>query len=710
MAPRRILRPLLAVAFVAALLPVALAVPETPKKPVVDRYLPGEEVTDPYRWLEDLDADAVQAWVDAQNRHADRAIDDLPALARLEKRVAALLDETPPGVYDVRSAGKVACAIVDGRLVVLASVNDPTPARVLVDPYKFLLHREVQIDFYALSGDGKHVAVVVSPDGLEDGSVHVFETATGKKLPDVIGQVSGPPGGDVAWDNDDAGFYYTHYPHATPGGKPTARRYLGQEVRHHRLGDPVERDAHVCGEELPRFPQLTVNPCWESDDLLIDADQGPDGSGRGFFLRSPTGGTRRVFAHDDGVIGASFLSKDELIVHSVKDAPRGRLMAVPLDPAERKKAKVLVEQADGILNAWTYTQDYLWVTYQKDGEDRVRILDLDGKPTPAVDRVKLPAGACLCADSFTPVGANEMLYRVEGYLTPPTWYRFDPKRARPPRQVALGGTWAVKFDDIEVVREVAKAADGTPIPMTILRPKGCPLDGKRPTLVHVYGGSKVRDEPYFQAARRVWFDHGGVVVFAHPRGSGELDEDAFKATLHGRKHVTGDDVIACVEHLVERKYTAPDKLAISGASFGGMVVGMAVTKRPDLFAAAIADGGVLDALRVRFEPFGPHLAFEHGRLDDRDEFRRVRAYSPYERVAARPDGKVPAVWLRAGANDRRVLPWHSWKMAARLQAAWPGKAVLVSTKAGAGHESWWPMEQDYAFLFAHLGVEYVEAK
>ncbi len=686
--------------------PLTAEPPATPKQPVVDRYPHGAEITDPFRWLEAIETEPVQDWVEAQNKHANQHLADLAALPALRKRVTALLADVPPTFSRIQVANRVVCAQLDGQLVLLESVQNPKPLQVLVDPLTFLPGRRVEIDFAMLSGNGKFVAACVSAEGLEDGTIHVFETATGKKLPDVIPQASGPPGGDLAWDLDDAGFFYTHYPFAVPGGKPTSRRYACQEIRYHKLGDPADQDHHVCGEQFPRFPQCLIISCWESKHLLFSVEQGDHGSGCAFFLRTPSGEVKRCIRPDDGVVDAAFFSKNELVVHSVKDAPRGQLLVCPLDGTTVKKGTVLIPQNDGILSSWTVTENYLWVTDHKDGRERVRIFDRKGQLAPASGRIQLPPWTCLCANSFTALGGDEVLYRVEGFLHPPRWYRFHPLMETPRPVEGMTGQWKVNFDDVEVVRESARAGDGTLIPMTILRPKKCPLDGKRPVLIEVYGGSKIRDEPSFSAERRLWFDQGGVLVIAHPRGSGDHDEEAFRATLNGNKQVTAEDVVTCAEHLIARKYTNPTKLAITGGSFGGFVVGMVVTQRPDLFAAAITDGGVFDILRRDHQPFGAHLAFEYGRRNDQEQFQRIRASSPYDRPIQK-GGQYPALWLRVGGNDRRVMPWHSWKLAAKLQAAGSKKPVLVSTRPKSGHDTWWPIEEDYAFLFAHLGVEYI---
>jgi prolyl oligopeptidase len=279
---------------------------------------------------------------------------------------------------------------------------------------------------------------------------------------------------------------------------------------------------------------------------------------------------------------------------------------------------------------------------------------------------------------------DDVLYENESYLHQPVWVRLNTVTLKLVR-TALSSPDDGLFRDCEVVREFAVSKDGTRVPLTIVRRKGIRLDGKNPTLLHGYGGYGENEEPQFDITRRLWLEQGGVSAVAHPRGDGEFGAEWHRAGKLTRRQTVFDDFAACARHLIERKYTTKDRLALEGASNGGLLIGTAVTQHPELFRAAVAFVGVFDLLRTELHPNGFYSITELGTVKDRTQFQAMYAYSPLHRVKI--GTAYPAMLFLTGANDNRVAPYESWKMAARMQAASvSGRPILLRTNANSGHE------------------------
>jgi prolyl oligopeptidase len=342
----------------------------------------------------------------------------------------------------------------------------------------------------------------------------------------------------------------------------------------------------------------------------------------------------------------------------------------------------------------------------------LRVFDGKGQPLPAP-----PLPAIAGVRDITPVGTGDVLFSVETYIDPPGWYRYEATSGETIR-TAMFETAPFNFDDAEVVREFATSRDGTRIPMNIVRLKKTNLDGNNPVLLTGYGGYGISLGPTFAGdyyrgyGMRFWLDQGGIFVEANLRGGGEYGEEWHREGSLTNKQNVFDDFIACAQHLIEKKYTSPEHLAIYGQSNGGLLIGAVVTQRPDLFHAAVSDSGWYDMLRVELASNGEFNATEFGTVKDPEQFRALYAYSPYHRV--RDGTAYPAIYLTSGENDNRVDPMHSRKMAARLQAASrSGRPILLRTVANAGHG--WGEAADveveegtdvFSFLLDQMGIAY----
>jgi prolyl oligopeptidase len=669
---------------------------KTAKKPVTDVYH-GVEVRDDYRWLEDVNAPAVKEWVKDQNRSTRAVLDKLPARNDIRKRLMDLAaSQSPRYEHLQRVAGRL-FAIRDESLVVLKSPAKPEDARVLVDPDEVLPDKDATIDLFEPSLDGKRVAVAISVEGREDGTVRVYDVETGKESGHVVPRVTSSSGGSLTWKGDGSGFYYTR------NLAEDALDRCRQPLYFHALGTKVDKDECVFGKDLPRLATLNVDGSEDGRFVLVAVQHGTDDE-MTLHLRGPIGDWRKIADPSDRITAARFGPNDTLWLLSLRDAPRGKVLRMDLKSPDVAKAEPVVAQSAGVIRDFVATPGRLCVLDRLDGCARCRCFDWHGKEgKPLVLAPMSSVGQILALEG------DEVLVQNESCLTPPVWLRWDTATGKATR-TALSSAAETDFSDCEVVREFAISKDGTKVPLTILRRRDAKLDGSHPTLLSGYGGYGESELPRYEASRRLWLDQGGIYATAHVRGDGEFGDDWHRAGKLLKKQNAFDDFAACARHLVERKYTRTDRLAIEGGSNGGLLVGAAVTQQPELFRAAVAHVGLYDMLRFQRHRNGAYSVTEFGSVADPEQFRTMRAYSPYHRVK---DGTpYPAVLFLAGINDNRVSPSESWKMAARLQAATASeRPVLLWTSLKSGHdtvasEQLSQLVDVLAFLFHELGVKY----
>ena len=685
--------------------------PPTRVDTVADSYH-GVSVPDPYRWLENGSDPAVRAWTAQQSARTRAYLDGLPIRARLHERLGKYISETSPRYYGLRAAGGRVFAMYfdparqQPSLRLLGPELDPSKSRTVLDPNVLDASGATTIDWYVPSPDGRLVAVSLSKGGSEDGSLHLFDVASGRQVGEVIPRVNFPTaGGDLAWTADARGFWYTRYPGAE---RPEADRHFYLQVYFHVVGSDPAKDPRVFGDGLPKVAEIQLDYSREADALLISVQDG-DGGEFAHWVSNRAGGWTQVTRFKDGVDFAAFGPDRALYMVSEHEAPRRQVLRLAPGVTDLAKATVLVPAGEDAIpidffgeDPLCFVGDRLYVHYLAGGPSRLRAFTLHGKPA---GEVPLPDIAAV--DEMEALG-GELLYSVETYLTPTRFYRHSDARSTP---TALAVTSPVKFDDVEVVRAFATSKDGARVPVNIMRRKGTRLDGDNPTLLYGYGGYGVSQTPAFLGgSRRVWFDAGGVYAIANIRGGGEYGEEWHRQGMLTRKQNVFDDFIAAAELLVAEKYTRPARLGIRGGSNGGLLMGAALTQRPDLFRAVVAQVAIFDMLRFELDPNGQFNVTEFGSVKDPEQFRALFGYSPYQHV--RDGVKYPAVFLSTGENDGRVNPANSRKMAARLQAATAsGLPVFLVTTDAAGHGMGSPLSvqidqtADYlAFLFDQLGM------
>ena len=446
---------------------------------------------------------------------------------------------------------------------------------------------------------------------------------------------------------------------------------------------------------------------------LLATVQDGDGGEFAHFLRKTDGKWRQFSKFGDRTVQACFGPADDLYVVARRDAPNGKILRLSVATLDVTAAEVILpEGSDSIVtDFWSEatvlaTADRLFVTYQLGGPSEIRVFDHDGNRLPGPEQAPVSA-----VGGMARLAGGDVLFKITSFVQPTTYYRYAAKQGTT-QKTALAAQSPVSFPDAKVVREFATSKDGTKVPVSIILQKGTRLDGANPCLVTGYGGYGVNIEPRFRPLLRVLLDQGFVYAVANLRGGGEYGEEWHRQGNLTNKQNVFDDFAAVLSHMVERRYSSPDRLAIRGGSNGGLLMGAALTQYPSRFKCAISYVGIYDMLRVELSPNGAFNIPEFGTVKNPDHFRALYAYSPYHNVK---DGTAyPATLFLTGANDPRVDPMHSRKMTARLQAASASDApILLRTSADSGHGGDTALKERidqsvdaFGFLFHRLGVRY----
>jgi prolyl oligopeptidase len=682
------------------------AILETPKKPVVETYH-GVKVQDDYQWLEDWNDPAVRAWSDSQNAHARAVLDALPGRQLIHDRLATLRSDSAVQYFaPLHSLGllfflKLQPPKQQPFLVSLNPNLSPESERAIVDPNVIDSKGLTAIDFYVPSLDSRYVAVSMSEGGTEEGTVLVYDIQSGKPLPEAIPRVNGgTAGGSLAWNGDASGFYYTRYP--SPGERPAADLDFFQQIYFHKLGTAITQDTYVLGKDFPRIAEVQLRTSRDGRYILAIVANG-DGGQFEHFLLSPNGQWTQLTKFSDRITQAVFGQDQAIYLISENSSPRGTVLRMPLDQPSLANASTVVPAAEDVVEAILPTTHRLYVLGVWGGPSDVRVFDLQGH-----EESRIPVPPISAVNGLVALEGDDIIYQSESYLTPAAWFSFDSASGKAER-TNLFTKPAADFSDAEVVREFATSKDGTKIPINIIRRKGTKLDGKNPTFLTGYGGYKISISPAYNVNVRVWLDQGGVFAEANLRGGAEYGDDWHRAGMLTKKQNVFDDFAACAEYLIQAGYTNSSRLAIAGGSNGGLLMGAEITQHPKLFRAVASSVGIYDMLRNELSPNAVFNVTEYGSVKDPVQFRALYAYSPYHHVVE--GTPYPAVLFLTGANDPRVNPMHSRKMAARLQAATSsGLPILLRTSSNSGHinaslnERIERTADIYAFLLDELGV------
>lgn len=688
----------------------AAQLPSVPasRAPVTNTYH-GVQVVEDYQWLEAATNAAVRDWTRQQNERTRAYFGQLPFYAGLAQALEELIAEESASYGLAFKRGENIFALRNKPpaqqpvLVRLKSVYPPALRKVVFDPNAWNTNGTTAMDWFVPSRDGRLVAISLSEKGSEDGTLHFFETDTDRHLPDTIPGVQYPTGGgSAAWNAHGTGIFYTRYPQ--PGERPEADRHFYQQVWFHKLGTSASADTFEIGREFPRIAEIDLEASEDGQWLLASVANG-DGGDFAHYLRSAAGQWRQLTHFADGVKQIKFGHSDALYLRSLKNAPHGKILRLPVANPVLSKATLVVAEGRGVIHNFEPSAHGLYVDELDGGPSRLRFYRQGHRKPVAVPTLPVSSvGGLHCWQE------DDILFANTSFLAPTGWYEWRPG-LKSPRSTALRTSSPAGFDDIEVVREFATSKDGTKVPLNLMRKKGLKFDGNNPTILYGYGGYGINLTPGFNAMRRVWFDAGGVYAIANLRGGSEYGDEWHKAGNLTVKQNVFDDFIACAEHLIQRKYTRPAKLAVSGSSNGGLLMGAFLTQRPELARAVVARVGIYDMLRVELDPNGAFNITEFGTVTDPAQFKSLYAYSPYHHV--HNGTAYPAVLFPCGENDGRVNPAHSRKMTARLQAATRSEhPILLRMTASAGHGMGSSLKDRvaeqadiFAFLFEELGVD-----
>jgi prolyl oligopeptidase len=676
--------------------------PVTRKVDQVDDYH-GTKVPDPYRWLEDDNAPETRKWVEAQNKVTFAYLEEIPSRGPIKERLRKLWNYERYGV-PFREGGRYFFTKNDGLqnqsvLYTMRSLDD-TP-RLLLDPNTMSDDGTVALSGYYVTENARFLAYTVSSAGSDWHEIKVRDIESGQDLPDLIKWVKSS---GAAWTKDGKGFFYSRYDEPSGTNVLKGVNYF-HKLYYHHLGTAQSDDELVYHRPDQKEWGFSGDVTDDGRYLVIHVWQGTDTRNR-FFYKDLEGGGPVVELLNDFDADYTFIDNvgTRFYFRTDLDAPRGRIMAIDIARPGRKDWQEIVPQAPERLQSASLVNEQLVVSYLRDARDEIRLFDREGKAGGAVE---LPGLGTV--SGFRGKRADtETFYSFTSFTTPSTIYRYDLTTGRS----SVFRQPKVDFEpaDYETRQVFYHSKDGTRVPMFITHKKGLELNGRNPTLLYGYGGFDISLTPAFSVATVVWMEMGGVYAVPNLRGGGEYGKEWHEAGIKLRKQNVFGDFIAAAQWLLDNKYTSSSKLAISGGSNGGLLVGACLTQRPELFKAALPAVGVLDMLRFNKFTRGWAWTSDYGSPEDPAEFKALYAYSPYHNL--KPGVKYPSTLVTTGDHDDRVVPAHSFKFAARLQEMQAGKnPVLIRIETRAGHGAGKPTAKiieetadRYAFLVRELGI------
>jgi prolyl oligopeptidase len=676
--------------------------PSHPDPTVVDVYH-GQAVPDPYRWLEDLDSERTRAWIEAQNQLTFDYLQRIPARQRLLERLTQLWNYEKYS-QPFKEGGRYFYFKNDGlqnQSVLYTQESLEAEARVLLDPNTLSEDGTVALSGIAISRDGRYLAYGLSRSGSDWQEWKVRDIETGEDLPDHLRWIkfSG-----ASWTPDGQGFFYSRYDEPPPGREYESANYF-QKLYYHRLGTPQSEDLLVYHRPDQKEWGFAGGVTEDGNYLIISVWRGTDPKNLLFYkdLRDPNSPVVELIREFEA--NYSFVGNDgsRFWLLTDLDAPRRRLVAIDLD--NPGQVQEVIPEAEETLQGVSLINNQFVAFYLKDAHTQIKTFALDGTYLGEIPLPGLGSASGFGGKRYD----TETFYTFTSFTTPPTIYRYDFTTGRS----TLFRQPQVDFDPqaYEVQQVFYPSKDGTRIPMFLVHRRGLARTGDHPTLLYGYGGFGLSLTPSFSVGLVAWLEMGGVYAQPNLRGGGEYGEAWHQAGTKLNKQKVFDDFIAAAEWLVANGYTNPSKLAISGGSNGGLLVGACLTQRPDLFAAALPAVGVFDMLRFHKFTIGWAWISEYGSPEDPEEFKALYAYSPLHNL--KPGTAYPATLITTADHDDRVVPAHSFKFAAALQAAQGGsQPILIRIDTKAGHGAGKPTTKlieetadRWAFLVEVLGIQ-----
>lgn len=653
-----------------------LTYPETKRVDQVDDYF-GTKVADPYRWLEQLDSPETKAWLEAQRSLTSDYLNQIPERARIKDRLTELWNYEKYSAPS-RRGKRYFYSKNDGLqnqsvLYVADSITDK--GRVLIDPNKLSTDGTVALSGITFTDDGSLMAYGLATAGSDWQEWHFRNVATGEDLPDVLKYIkfSG-----ASWTRDNQGIFYSRYPAPDEATKMTASN-ADHKLYYHRLGTPQSDDVLIY--DRPDDKQLLINGgvTEDGDWLVIYLRKGSSPKLQVVVKNLKEKDAPFIPLVDKFEAGYGLVGNDgsTFYFQTDKDAPRDKLVQVNLLDKTPIWKDVIPQAAETMNNA-SFINNQFVISYLKDAHTQIKIYDLKGKFVREVQLPGIGSAGGFGGKRFD----TETFYSFSSFNTPSTIFRYDMKSGKS----EVFRRPDVKFNpaDYEVKQVFYQSKDGTRVPMFVVHKKGLSLNGANPTLLYAYGGFGSSMTPFFSISNLVWMEMGGVYAVANLRGGGEYGEEWHQAGTKSHRQNVYDDFIAAAEWLINNKYTQPKKLAVSGASNGGLLIGAVLNQRPDLFGVALPAVGVMDMLRFQKFTIGWAWTDEYGSSENAEDFKTLYAYSPLHNI--KPGTKYPPTLITTADHDDRVFPAHSFKYAATLQAAQAGDApILIRIETRAGH-------------------------
>jgi prolyl oligopeptidase len=651
--------------------------PPARKSDQVDDYH-GVKVADPYRWLEDLDSEETRNWVEAENKLSFGYLAAIPERNTLKERLTKLWNHEKYGIpfkegnryFYTRNSG------LQNQAVLYTVTSLDAQPQLVLDPNTLSADGTVALSGLQVSPDGKLIAYSLSASGSDWQEWKVRDVETSKDLSDHLKWVkfSG-----ASWTRDGKGFFYSRYDE--PKGDTLKSTNYFQKVYFHKLGTSQTEDVLVYERPDQKDWLFGGTVTDDGNYLIITVFQGTDVKSRVYYKDLKAKDAPVVKLLDDFDAAYNFVANEgsRFWFQTDLQAPRGKLIEIDTAKPARSNWKVVVPEGKETLQGTSFVDNKFVLNYLKDAYTQVKIYDVNGKLVNEVGFPEIGSAAGFGGKATD----KETFYAFTGFTTPTTIYRYDMTTGKSTifRQPKVDFNPA----DYETKQVFYKSKDGTKVPMFITHKKGLKLDGNNPTFLYGYGGFNISLTPAFSVGNLVWMEMGGVYAQPNLRGGGEYGEDWHQAGMKLKKQNVFDDFIAAAQWLIDNKYTSTPKLAIGGGSNGGLLVGAAMTQRPDLFGAALPAVGVMDMLRFQTFTIGWAWVSDYGSSDNAEEFKALYAYSPLHNI--KPGTSYPPTMITTADHDDRVWPGHSFKFAAALQAAQAGDApilIRIETKAGHG--------------------------
>lgn len=679
-----------------------LLYPQTAKVDTVDVYF-GVKVPDPYRWLENDTSSATAAWVQAQRKVTNEYLSKIPFRDKLLKRLTELANYEKISLPS-KKHGKYIFYKNDGlqnqSVVYMQDALNGVP-RVFLDPNKLSADGTVALQGLSFSKDAKYAAYLISRSGSDWMEIYVMDAVTGRLLDDHLKWVKFS---DAAWQGD--GFYYSAYD-APIQGKELSNVNENHKVYYHKLGTSQSEDKLVY--QNPKYPRRFYTSSLDEDETMQFLYESGDGRGNALYVKDlskPDAAFRLMASDMDYSYSPVEVFNGKIYIYTTYKAPKGRVMVADINKPELKDWVELIPESKNVLSSVSIIGGKLFLTYDKDAANHAFVHGLDGTQ---IQEIKLPS-----LGSVTFSGEKddkECFFGFTSFTIPGATYKYDMDK----NTYELFRAPKVQFNANDFVTEQVFFAskDGTKVPMFLTYKKDLKKNGKNPVLLYGYGGFGISMNPGFSVSRIPFLENGGIYVQVNLRGGSEYGEEWHIAGTKMQKQHVFDDFIAAAEYLIKEKYTNKGKIAILGGSNGGLLVGACMTQRPDLYKVAVPEVGVMDMLRYHRFTIGWNWASDYGTSHDSKEmFEYLKGYSPLHNL--KPGVKYPATMVTTADHDDRVVPAHSFKFAATLQACNKGNnPTIIRIDSKAGHGGGKPMAKvleeqadTYGFIMYNLGMKY----